>query len=186
MRKKRKELAGAESQLEGLAKSLGHAAYQAHRAGEVANQPCFADRIALQQKIAALQMEYEQLVPPSDASFFQKTKAKAQQLVVAGKVKYEELKIGSQETHIGKSLLDSSTEQTVACATTATLLDQVCQQRAVISRLRFESEAAESALDSKEARVLPNAGYLVHREHRDVRTRNSEDARAISASPRRI
>ena len=128
---------------------MGHAAYQAYRAGETGSQPCFAERIALQEKIEALQKEYEQLSSPSDASFFQKTKAKTQQLVVAGKNKIEELRIGSQETHIGKSLLDTGTEQTVACTTTAALLDTVCQQRAVISRLRSDLDAAGSALDLK-------------------------------------
>ena len=146
---KQKELAGAESKLEGLAQPLGHAAFQAHRAGEVANQPCFADRIALQGKIETLHKEHAQLAPPSDASIFQKTKAKAQQLVVAGKIKMEEMKIGGHETQIGKSLLDSSTEQTIACATTAGLLEQVSQQRTAITKLRSESEAARAALDAK-------------------------------------
>ncbi len=144
--KTRKELAGAESQLEWFAGPLGHAAFQAYHAGEVGNQPCFADRIALQGEIESLQKEHDQLAPPSDASFLQKTKAKAQQLVVAGKIKIEELKIGSQETQIGKSLLDSGTEQTIACATTAALLDQVSQQRTTITKLRSESEADHDEL----------------------------------------
>ena len=155
---RQKELAGAESQLEGLARPLGHAAFQAHRAGEVANQPCFADRIALQGKIEALQKEHEQLAPPSEASILQKTKAKAQQLVVAGKIKMEEMKIGSHETQIGKSLLDSGTEQTIACATTADLLEQVSQQRAAITKLRSESEAAQAALDSKRQEFCGSLG----------------------------
>ena len=157
--KKRKELAGAEAQLESLARPLGHAAFLTHRAGEIGNQPCFADRIALQATIEALQAEYSQLAQASEASFFQKTKAKAQQLVVAGKIKYEELKIGNQETHIGKSILDSGTEQTVASATTATLLDKVCQQRAAIAKLRSESEAARSALESQKQEFCRNCPF---------------------------
>ena len=129
--------------------ALGPRRLPVHRAGEIGNQPCFTDRIALQGKIEALQKEYAQIAPPSDASLLQKTKAKVQQLVVAGKVKIEELKIGGHETHIGKSLLDSSAEQTVACATTAALLDQVSRQRTTITELSFESEEARTALDSR-------------------------------------
>jgi hypothetical protein len=80
------------------------------RVGDVGNQQCFADRIALHGRIEALQKEHEQFAPPSNASILQRTKAKAQQLVVAGKIKIEELKIGGHETQIGKSLLDSGTE----------------------------------------------------------------------------
>ena len=171
---KQKELADAESRLAGLARSLGHAAFEASCAGQVANQPCFAERIALRERIETLQKEYEQFAPPADASLLQKTKAKAQQLVVAGKIKMEELKIGGQETQIGKSLLESNAEQTVTCAATAALLDQIRQQRAMIAKLRTEEETTRAALESKRQELcgtlgLPsveNAGTFVREIHR--------------------
>ena len=106
--------------------------------------------------------------------FFRRPRPRRKQLVVAGKIKIEELKIGSQETQIGKSLLDSSTEQSVACATTTALLDQVSRQRATITELSFESEAARTALDSKKHEFLRNAKALVHRERGDVRCGDSQ------------
>jgi len=155
---KRQELASAESQLVELARPLGHVTFQAHRAGEVGNQPCFADRIALHERIEALQKEHERLTPPGGASLLQKTKAKAQQLVVVGKIKIEELRIASQEKEIGKSLLDSGTEHTAASATTAAVLDQVRQQRAVITKLGTEAGSARFAFDSKKVEFCRNLG----------------------------
>ena len=154
-----KHLTAAESQFAGLTRPLGHAVFQAWLTGETANQAALADRIALHERIKGMQKEYQELATRDGATFVQKTKAKAQQLLIAGKIKVEELKIGSHETQVGKSLLESAAEQTTACLTTATILDQVCQQRATIANLRSAADAAKATLDAKKQELCGSLGF---------------------------
>jgi hypothetical protein len=102
---KAKELAAAEANFKQYARPLGKAAFEGVVLGQVQNQKIFNERFALQGRIGELQAEHDRLSPSSDAGMLQKTKAKAQQLVVVGKIKLEETKIGKLEEQIGKQLI---------------------------------------------------------------------------------
>jgi len=144
-----KELAAAEKALVQLARPLGKAAFEGLLAGLVQDQPTFKDRFAVHQRIGELQAEHDRFAPPSDAGMIQKTKAKAQQLVAAGKIKLEEMKIGKLEEQIGRELIASNQEESVRCDHTAEILTAFAKHRGVIAHHRQVCETAREALDTK-------------------------------------
>ncbi|MCY2987533.1 MAG: hypothetical protein NTY19_06675 [Planctomycetota bacterium] len=131
---KTKELAAAEANLKQFARPLGKAAFEALVAGHVQNQPIFNDRFAVHARIGELQTEHDRLASPHDAGMVQKTKAKAQQLVVAGKIKLEEIKVGKLEEQIGGQLIASNKEDSVRCDRTVETLVALAKQRSVIAQ----------------------------------------------------
>lgn len=150
---KTKELAAAETNLKQMARPLGKAAFEGLVAGQVQSQPIFNDRFAVHSRIGELQTEHDRLAPPDDAGMVQKTKAKAQQLVVAGKIKLEQMKVGKLEEQIGSQLIASNQEESVRCGSTADILAELARQRNEIAQRRQECEKAREALDNKKQQL---------------------------------
>ena len=94
LRVRQQDLTKAESALASLHRGFGKAAFEAHLAGHVKDQPAFANRLAIHIRLQQLRKEHESLAPPLQAGLLEKGKATAKQLMVAGKIKLEELKIG--------------------------------------------------------------------------------------------
>ena len=132
---KKKELAAAEADLVKMAQSLGNAAFHAFLAGKVGEIPVFAERLDLHRKIADLGSEMQSLAAPENAGMIQKTTAKGQQLIVAGKIKFAAMKEGSLETAIGRNLLHTNQEASVCCDQTSSVLDAIRKQRSCITAL---------------------------------------------------
>ncbi|MGD0283957.1 MAG: DUF4339 domain-containing protein, partial [Dissulfurispiraceae bacterium] len=126
---KSKELASTEVSLGQFAQPLGKAAFEGFVSGQIQNQPILNERFSVHRRIAELHTEYDQLKPANDAGMIQKTKAKAQQLVVTGKIKLEEMKINKLEEQIGKQLIASTQEDSVKCDHTTEILSKVAKQR---------------------------------------------------------
>lgn len=148
-RQKAKELAAAEASMEQFARPLGKAAFEGFLLGQTPEQPVFNERLVLQGKLGELRDEYDRLAPSADAGMLDKTKAKAQQLMVAGKTKVEEMKIGKLEERIGKDLIASKREESVCCEHTTDILAEVAKHRSRVSELTQESNQAREALDKK-------------------------------------
>ena len=137
-----KELAAARESLSEFYQPLGAAAFAAQLAGQIKDVPVLADRLALHEKVTQLQQESEALTPSADAKMLEKTKAKAQQLAAAGKIKIGETKIGKLDKQIGQQLLGEQQEETVRCEETSAILDQISKRRTEISEK--EGKVAES------------------------------------------
>jgi len=148
-----KELAAAEANLKQLGRPLGKAAFEGLTAGQVQSQPLFNERSAVRTKIAELHAEHDRLAPPQDAGMVQKTKAKAQQLVVAGKIKLEEMKVGKLEEQIGRELIAANREDSVRCELTAGPLAALAKHRSMIAQRKQECEKARVALDTKKQKL---------------------------------
>ena len=148
-----KDLAAAEADLKQFARPLGKAAFEAVILGQLQDQPIFKERSALQVKLGELQAERDRLTPPDDAGMIQKTKAKAQQLVVVGKIKLEEMKIGHLEEQIGAQLIASNQEDSVRCERTAETLTGLAKHRDVIVQRKHKCDEARQALDEKKQQL---------------------------------
>ena len=131
---------------------MGVAAFAGQLAGQIKDVSALADRLVVHEKVTQLQQEREALTPSADAKMLEKTKAKAQQLAAAGKIKIEQIKIGKLDKQIGQQLLGEQQEETVRCDETSAILDQISERRAEI--LDKEGKVAEStAARSEERRV---------------------------------
>ncbi len=158
LEQKKKELATAEVDLGKMAQSLGTAAFNAFLAGKVGQLPVFAERVDLHRKIADLESEKLSLTPPENAGMVQKAKAKAQQMVVFGKIKLAAMSEGSLETAIGKNLIHNNQEETVRCDSTNSILDAICKRRSVIAGRRVHVSEAQTALETKRTELCQSLG----------------------------
>ena len=150
---KAKELAATEANLKQFDRPLGKAAFEGVVLGQVQNQQVFSERSALQDRIGELRAEHDRLSPSSDAGMLQKTKAKAQQLVVVGKIKLEETKIGRLEEQIGRQLIGSNQEDSVRCEHTTGVLAELAKHREVVAHRKRECDEARKALDQKKQQL---------------------------------
>jgi len=145
----KKDLAVAESDLGKMAQSLGNAAFHAFLAGKVRELPVFAERLDLFRKIADMESEKQSLDSPDTAGMIQRTTAKGQQLIVAGKIKLAAMSESSLEATIGRNLLHTNQEESVFCEQTSNVLDRIRKQRSSIASLRLQLSEAETALEHK-------------------------------------
>ena len=136
----------SKSELQALYLPLGKATYQAYLDGLIKNKRFLADRIAAQKHIDNLQQQYDRLTPDSDAGIAQKGKSKAQQLIIAGKMKIEEASFGKLEKKVGRQLIEESQEESVRCDLTIKMLDKIAFNRDEISKLTFENQVANKEL----------------------------------------
>ena len=150
---KAKELAAVEANFKQFDRPLGKAAFEGVVLGQVQNQQMFNERSALQGRIGELQAEHDRLSPSSDAGILQKTKAKAQQLVVVGKIKLEETKIGKSEEQIGRQLIGSNQEDSVRCERTTGVLAELAKHRGVVAHHKRECDEARKTLDQKKQQL---------------------------------
>ena len=141
-----------------MAQLLGHAAFHASLAGKIEQHPVFAERLNLYRKLADLESEKLSLAPPLDAGVVQKAKAKAQQVVIFGKIKLTAMSEGSLETAIGKNLLHNNQEETVRCDQTSRILESIGKQRNCIAERRTEANEAQAALENKRAELCQSIG----------------------------
>ena len=155
---KKREMATAEVELGKMAQLLGHAAFHASLAGKIEQHPVFAERLNLYRKLADLESEKLSLAPPLDAGVVQKAKAKAQQVVIFGKIKLTAMSEGSLETAIGKNLLHNNQEETVRCDQTSRILESIGKQRNCIAERRTEANEAQAALENKRAELCQSIG----------------------------
>jgi uncharacterized protein (UPF0212 family) len=139
----RKTLKDAETELAKLHHPLGMTAFQVFLAGDLEDQPLFADRLAAHKRIQELQKERADLTPGSDAGMARKAQAKVQQMVVAGKIKMGETKVGGLEKGIGRKVIEDKLDESVRCDTTANLLDRIKIQRVGIDKFSEELKGAE-------------------------------------------
>jgi hypothetical protein len=155
---RKKELTTAEVDLGKMAQSLGNAAFNAFLAGKIGQLPVFAERLDLHRKIADLESEKLSLTPPENAGMIQKAKAKAQQMVVFGKIKLAAMSEGSLETAIGNNLLHNNQEESVRCDQTNGILDAICKQRSIIAGHRAQVSEVQTALENKRTALCQSFG----------------------------
>ena len=126
IRQQQAEVTSIGTAIEKLAPYLGKGAYIAYMAGHLPRTPDYDPRIALQERIESLQSEHQSLSPDPGAGFFAKAKAMAQQLIVAGKLQIEKIRVSGTESTLGKTLIelnrDSELESPETSATLAELL----------------------------------------------------------------
>lgn len=154
LRGKQQARSKAQSSLQEFFRPLGQASFQALLEGNVKDQPLFADRLALQQRMDNLQKEHDSLAPAAEAGAIEKTKAKAQQLAVAGKLKLEEMKIGKLETQIGQQLIEQNQEGAVRCGHTDHILGQIGVRRSEIARLAEQETESHKSLTTKAGELV--------------------------------
>ena len=134
--------------LASLYKPLGAAAFAAFKAGEIARQQQFSDRIALDERIAALKKERDALAAPSYAGIVSKAKALALQLALSAKIMAAQLSAGKLDAQIGKRLIDSQSEDSVRSASTDEVLDDVASSRRDITSCKRDFDLAAERLRS--------------------------------------
>jgi hypothetical protein len=112
----------------------------------------------LNSTIADYRKEHDSLTPPPDAGMLDKTKAKAKQLAIMGKIKLEEVKIGGLDTQVGKQLVDSEREESVRCSGTESVLAHIANARANVAQTKQQAEQAAAALESQKATLCETFG----------------------------
>ena len=152
-RHRQQELTKAESALASLHRGFGKAAFEAFLAGHVKDQPAFANRMAIHTRLQQLRNEYESLAPSPQAGLLEKGKATAKHLMVAGKIKLEELKIGGADTEIGKHLIEARQEESVRCEATSTVLGQIAGSSKDLADRQKKYEDAKAAVESKGSEI---------------------------------
>jgi len=138
----------AESRLNYLHRPLGEAIVNGMLSGSLEQQAAFSDRMAAHQRICDLKQESDDLDAKA-VGLLGKAKAKAQQLVILGKLKLEEGKIPKLDEAIGKQIIESIGEDTVQCSETDSVLERLKTVRAEIQHCAGEVEEAEKALAAK-------------------------------------
>jgi hypothetical protein len=131
-----------------LQRPLGATAFVGRLAGQINDQPLFAERLASHDRVGQMLQANDRLKPAADASWIDRAVAKAQQLTIAGKIKLEELRFAGLERKIGQQLIDSACEQSVSCAATSAVLEQVAARRREVAALRTQSAQAAAALQA--------------------------------------
>jgi chromosome segregation ATPase len=160
----RKTLKDAEAELAKLHRPSGKAVFQAFLAGDLEDQPLFADRLAAHKRIQELQQEHGDLTPASDAGMVQKAKAKAQQLAIAGKIKLEEMKCSGLETEIGRQVVEGELGKSVRCDSTSDQTDEIAEHRESLATCSSERREADAARE-KAAKQLCKTIPLQHIEN---------------------
>jgi WD40 repeat protein len=160
----RNALKDAEAELAKLHRPLGTAAFEAFIAGDLEDQPAFADRLIAHKRVQELQQEHDDLAPAADAGLTQKAKAKAQQLAVTGKIKLEEMKCSGLETEIGRQVVNGELDDSVRCDSTSEHLRKIAERRESLSGCSSELQEADAARE-KTARQLCEAVPLQHIEN---------------------
>ncbi|MDG2390935.1 MAG: hypothetical protein P8M30_16635 [Planctomycetaceae bacterium] len=146
-----KQLAAEKKTLADFAGELGKAAFAGLRAGELPDNPLFADRKALQSRIETLQRQKTELVAGENAGMMEKAKIQAQQLKLAGQIKVEELKIGSADRALGQALLTSKEKPPIQCDQTEEVLQAIADQRQQVTIANEKVEQAEAAVADRKS-----------------------------------
>lgn len=113
--------------LDSLHQPLGHAAFDAYERGRITEQPIFTERQASVERLAELAKECVET--ESETGVIAKTKAKARQALIWGKIRIEESQVRAQEKRIGRALIETHTEDSIACEETALILMTVSEAR---------------------------------------------------------
>ncbi len=153
-KQKQQALSKTQASLREFHRSLGQAAFQGRLEGNVTDQPVFAERLAVHERIEELRKEYDSLAPASNAGTVTKAKAKAQQLAVAGRIKLEETKIGKLDSQIGQRLIEESQEGSVRCEQTKQVLSQVAERQGEIAQLAEQESLSREALATKVGQLM--------------------------------
>ena len=163
-----KQLKRANADIELLEKELGQTAMQGVLAGNIARNELFEERIALHQRLVALESEKSEIGESTNADWKDQLKSKSQYVKVTAQIKVETLKVGGLDTTIGRTLLTDGIEETVRCSETSAVLDRVSikrteQQEAVetesATRISF-SDMLQTAATIAEVSSFGNAASV--------------------------
>lgn len=183
-----KQLAAEKKTLAGFAGDLGKAAFAGLRAGELPDNPLFADRKDLQSRIETLQRQRSELSAGENAGMMEKAKIQAQQLKATGQVKVEELKIGSTDRALGTALLTSKERPAIQCDQTDEVLKAIANQRKQVAIVKEKAKQAETAVAGQRSAAAATLGRsTVHdaaslkSELKEVRKEHRENEKKITS-----
>lgn len=151
---KKAELKKLEDELLQFAAPLGKSAFAAVVARDIPEQAVFAERLALDKRLKELRREHERLAAPSGAGFLAKAKAKAQQLLVSGKIMMEEGAIKRLDTAIGEKLLREASEASVECKQAQNVMGQIAKHRQKIEAAQTSVKEAKSARGTRKVQWI--------------------------------
>ena len=181
-----KQLAAEKKKLAGFAGELGKAAFAGLRAGELPDNPLFADRKELQSRIETLQRQKAELVAGENAGMMEKAKLQAQQLKLTGQIKVEELKIGSADRALGTALLTSKEKPAIQCNQTEDVLEAIANQRKQVATARENVRQVEQTVGDHRAyaaKVLDRSkveeAATLKAELKDVRKEEQQNQKVI-------
>ena len=150
LKEKQKELGSLQKEITKFHGPLGAAAFAGLLAGNVSSDPIFTERLALHERVVALRAEYDKLASACKGGIVAKTKTKAQQMIVTGKIKYEELSNSTLEKAIGEQVLASKLD----CPETRDILADAAKHQSRIAAAIIEIEKAQSSLDGSTQQEL--------------------------------
>ena len=183
-----KQLAAEKKKLAGFAGELGKAAFAGLRAGELPDNPLFADRKDLQSRIEGLQRQKAELVTGENAGMMEKAKIQAQQLKLAGQIKVEEFNVGSVDRALGKALLTSKEKLSIQCGQTDEVLTAIANQREQVATAREQVKQAEVTLAGQKSAAAETIGRsTVHdaaslkSELKEVRKEQRQNEKGITS-----
>ncbi|MCS5644447.1 MAG: hypothetical protein NZ807_14480 [Dehalococcoidia bacterium] len=142
-----KQLKRVNTDIELLEKELGQSAMQAVMAGNIARSAIFEERIALYQRLAALETEKAEIGESTNADWKDQLKSKSRYVKVSAQIKVEALKVGGLDKAIGRTLLSDGIEETMRCSETSAVLDRVCIKRTEQKAVNEVETAASKGLD---------------------------------------
>ncbi len=152
----KQQVATSRTQLLQLAHLLGSSAFDVFTKGNIEKHPSFVPRIESQDYVKSLQNEYDIHIPVVSETILEKTSSKAQQMIIAGKIKIEELKYSKLETQIGKYLIEANEEKSVRCEDTRDVLSQIKKIRTDIVQHEQLCNTAFDTLENKKKEFCEN------------------------------
>jgi hypothetical protein len=111
---------------------IGSSVVLAYTCGEINDTPLLGNVLEANRKLQQLQHDLAALEPAPDANIIQKTKVKAQRVILNQKIKQTEKQIIDYQFELGKNIFESKDYAFVACDTTKSALERLATIQANI------------------------------------------------------
>jgi len=150
---KGKELNRANGHLESFAAELGKQSFQGFTQGQVPLHPALSGRISAQNTVRELRRQYDELAQSGAMPLFARAKAKGQQLLLLGKIKFEEMKFADLEMKAGRQIIGLNQEDSVACGNTSQVICQITLARQKVALLHKDLGEARTSFEAGKAEI---------------------------------
>ena len=130
-----------------LFSAIGSQIAMAYTLGEIKETPSLMNLIAANRKLMDVQNESAMLTPGPNAGIVEKTKAKAKQLALGGKIKTLEGQIENQQFELGKEIYESRNWDVYTSNTTSEIFQELNSLEQNIANAQNRLDQASSAFE---------------------------------------
>lgn len=156
LRSKKEKRSQALQALERFHGILGAAAYEGFLRGTLNDQPLFVDRNVCGRKLVSLKTEHDELEKAS--GIFAKAKASARRAIIWGQITFEENRVQGLNTEIGRGLITTQKEESVACNETHAIIAEIALTRCSIADQATELELLAARVEARKAELNSRFG----------------------------